>query len=104
MIEIKQHDTSRTFTDTLVLDGLPINLSGATVSLLFKSNQTLLTTRRTATIGSPATGEVSYQPIAADVAYPGTFNLEWEIVFPDLKQLTVPSSGYIELKVNQDLG
>src|SRR4029453_17012526 len=104
MIEIKQHVTSRLFTDTLVLDGNPINLSGATVSLLFHSNQTLETTRRTATIGSPATGAVSYHPVAADVAYPGTFNLEWEIVFPDAKQLTVPSSDYIQLKVNPDLG
>src|SRR4029453_6104118 len=104
MIEIKQHVTSRLFTDTLVLDGNPINLSGATVSLLFKSNQTLAPTRRAAPMGSPATGEVSYQPVAADVAYPGTFNLEWEIVFADTKQLTVPSEDYIQLRINPDLG
>ena len=104
MIEIKQHDNSRPFTDTLVLDGNPINLSGATVSLIFWSNQTLLPTKRTATIVSAVTGEVSYSPLAADVATPGTYDLEWEIVFPDATQLTVPSSGYIELKVNRDLG
>lgn len=104
MIEIKQHDTSRPFTDTLLLDGNPINLAGATVALLFHNRRTLLTTRRDATIESELTGEVSYQPVEEDVATPDTFDLEWEITFNDTSQLTVPSSGYIGLKVNADLG
>lgn len=103
MIELKQHDTSRPITDTLTINGVAINLANATVSLIFRAADGTVT-KRTATIVSAGFGQVQYTPIPADVATPGIFDLEWEIVFVDSTNLTVPTSGYIRLIIHPDLG
>jgi hypothetical protein len=103
MIELKQHDTARPLTDTLTLGGTPINLTGAAVSLIFKNRRTLKSIKRAAVIVSAPAGTVKYQPVAEDVADQVEFDLEWEIVFADSTQLTVPTSGYTRLRINSDL-
>lgn len=104
MIEIKQGDTARPFTDTLLLGGQAINLTDATVNLLLKDEKSSKLIRQLATITDAVNGKVQYQPIDSDVAKPGVFDLEWEITFSDGKQLTVPTHGYGKVKINPDLG
>lgn len=110
-IESKQHDTARVIRSFLKLNGVAISLAAATsVSLLIKDPDAGTSVRRSATIyGVPTTGEVRYQPIAADVASPGTFLLEWEITFNDGRVQTVPDGedsdiAYDTWTILKDLG
>ena len=96
---IKKGDTKRKFTDTLTLGGLPVDLTGATVQLLFKSGQTGVVVSRTATVVSAAAGTVEYQPIDADVAEAGAYLLLWKVTFPGSLYLHWPSDGYIRLNI-----
>lgn len=97
-IFIKKHDSARLLTDVLQYsDGSPIDLTNATVSLIWNS------TRKSASIVSATTGAVSYQLTDADVAETGTIELEWEIVFNDNKELSVPTTDRISLRILADL-
>ena len=111
MVELKQGDTARVLTDTLLLGGAAIDLTGAAVALLLKNEDTGALIRQTATIMFPddqadltKRGRVQYQPTNSDVAKPGKYDLEWEITFSDDSMLTVPTHGYGKLKINPDLG
>lgn len=101
-IPIKQHDTARTLTDTLLLDGAAIDITSASVVLVWKRPDAQVY-RRDATIVDAETGQVSYAPLAADVEDIGIHLLEWEITFASGKILTVPTNGYIRLNVLPDL-
>lgn len=104
-IYIKEGDTARAWTDTLTLDGDPIDLTDATVVLVKRRVGVCDSEERLeADIVSSAAGTVSYQPLENDVEIAGTFELEWEITFSDDSVLTVPTSGYIRLIILRDLG
>lgn len=103
MVTIKQHDTGRQWTDTLTINGVPINVTGCTIALLIRRKVSPAVVRRSAVVVSGAAGTVSYQPVSDDVANAGVFYLEWEITFPGGAQLSVPSDGYIELTIQSDL-
>ena len=103
MIKIKEGDTARTLTDTLLLDGSAIDLTGATVVLVWRLPNGVVN-RRSATIVDEEAGRVSYAPTIEDVGTAGRHALEWEITFAGGGVLTVPSSGYIQLVVARDLG
>lgn len=100
--EVKQNDTSRSLTDTLTQGGSPIDLTGSTVKILFKLNDTLV--EAAATIDAdPTTGVVSAEIPVAVVSTVGRWHTEWEITYANQKQLSVPTSGYNTLIVNPDL-
>lgn len=99
----KQHDTAQAWTDTLLLNAAPINLSNCTVQLLIQPEAGGTVLARAGTITDAATGRVSYQPVDADVAAVGTYLLEWEITQADGKKLTVPNDGYIRIEIIADL-
>jgi len=103
LITIKENDTARTLTDTLTLDGSPINLAGATVVLVWRLPDGTVN-RRDATVVSATAGTVSYAPLAEDVADAGLHRLEWEVTLSEGGVLTIPSSGYIRINVIADLG
>ena len=104
IIYLKRGDTARKITDTLSLDGQPIDLTGATVVLVWAPAR-LATQRKAATIVSdPTTGIVSYVPSADDVATAGVVRIEWEITFADQSVLTVPTLDEIILRILPDLG
>lgn len=103
MAELKQHDTARKLTDTLRLGNAAIDLSGCTVSIIFRNRAGGSAVKRTATIVSAVNGQVEYKPIAADVQTAGEFDIEWEIVFPDATQLSVPTRDYARLTIHPDL-
>jgi hypothetical protein len=99
---IKRNDTARKFTDQFLVDGTPVNLQGAAVSLIFRPAGGV-PIKRTATITNASEGRVEYHLIAADVAASGVFQLEWEVVFQSGDQLTFPSSGSYRLTIEKDL-
>jgi hypothetical protein len=104
MVELKQGDTSRPITDSLLLGGNAIDLTDCTVSLLLKDENGLVPViRQTAAITDAHNGKVQYQPVDSDVAKPVTFELEWEITFSNGSQLTVPTHGYGKLRINRNL-
>lgn len=99
---IKKGDTARALTATLTLNGSAIDLTGATVVLVWKLNGTV--SRKSATIEDATAGSVSYTLQSADVATAGTVKLEWEVTFSDATVLTVPSESYETLVIEADLG
>lgn len=103
LVTIKQNDTARILYDDLKINGVAINLSGSAVTLVWRNPRTGTTTRKTATVAVAASGSVSYALTADDLASPGSFVLEWEVVFPDTTQLSVPTETYLKLNILDDL-
>src|SRR5437899_676895 len=103
-INIKRGDTSRLLTDTLTINGAPINLTGASVVLVFKDPDAGTTVRRNASIVSPSAGTVQYQLVSADVQNALTWLLEWEVTLSGGGVITIPEDGYFTMKVWADLG
>lgn len=106
-IFIKRHDTKGKFTDTLKLNGNPIDLTLCAVSFILK--KTGLVIKQTATILQTApppdasAGKVEYQPLPVDVAVKGKYRQEWEVIFPDTEKLTVPNDGWNDVEILEDL-
>src|ERR1051325_6419840 len=110
-IESKQHDTARVLRSYLKLSGTVIDLSAAsTINLFIKNVDTGEVVSRTASAyGDPTTGEVRYQPVADDVAEPGVFLIEWEIIFNDGRRVSGPDGreggvAYDTWTILKDLG
>jgi hypothetical protein len=105
-ITTKQHDTKITFKDTPTINGValvPSDLTGCTVSFLMKDKAGIVPAiKQPATINGDAT--FSYSPVATDVANTGTFQQEWEVVYPTTKILTFPNADYNIVKIIADLG
>jgi hypothetical protein len=104
LVEVKRGDTSRILYEQLLLAGVPINLSGSAVSLLIHDPVSEATTRRTATITVAASGSVQYQFEAEDIATTGSRVMEFEVIFQDGKELTIPTTAYYKLNILPDLG
>ena len=99
-IFVKRHDNARVLADTLNYEnGTPIDLTDATVVLIWNGER-----KSNVSIVNEATGEVSYILTTEDVAESGTFELEWEITFANQKQLSVPTSNRIVLRILPDQG
>jgi len=104
-LTIKRNDLARQIEDALKLDGAAIDLTGASVSIVLRNRTTETVIKRAATILSPATaGLVEYQFVSGDTVVAGSYDLEWEIVFPDTRHLTVPDNSYHTLNILADLG
>jgi hypothetical protein len=104
VVYLKRGDTARKITDSLSLDGAPIDLSGTTVVLVWAPAGEAVQ-RKTASIGEdPSLGQVSYTMSAEDVATAGVVRIEWEITFADQSVLTVPTLDDTILRILPDLG
>lgn len=102
-ITIKQNDTSRILYDTLYVNSAVLNLSGSTVKLNLYDLATSTNAQYTANVVTPASGSVSIQFPATEVATTGSYLAEWEVQFADNTQLTIPSEQYILIRVIDDL-
>lgn len=100
---IKKGDRARKATDTLKIDGAPIDLTGATVYFLMRNIAAGTVIRQAATIVSPSLGTVEYQFAAGETDVVGAYQIEWEIVFAGGLTQTVPSDDYIRLRIMEDL-
>jgi hypothetical protein len=102
-VTLKRHDTNLKFTDTLLVNGAPADLTGATVSFILRNQATAVAVKRTATVADAASGQVEYTPVAEDVATEGTFDAEWEVVWPGGKELSFPRRGTDRVVIDPDL-
>ena len=108
-INIKQGDTKGIFVDTLKLDSVPIDLTGSQILFLMRRRgKAYKHVSQTGTIISPLTGDVQYQPVAADVDTAGVYEQEWQVTFPSGKILTFPNASgdgaYNTVNITRDLG
>lgn len=108
---IKQNDTWPPLTSTLRGDGgVAIDLTEASqVRILLKSETLTIKTGPVDIIDAP-NGKISYEwegasgEDPADTAFPGTYQMEFEITWATGKVQSVPNDGYKELVVIEELG
>ena len=99
-LTVKQGDTAVVFTDSLTIDGVASDLTGATVLFLLKKDNTEFSV--SATIVNAALGQVSYGPGVLPLVS-GRWKQEWEVTYASGNVLTFPSAGYNYLTIQKDL-
>ena len=106
---LKRGDTARSIQATLLdPNDVAVNLTTAT-SVKFimrpKGSRGAASPKveAAAVIVNASAGIVRYDWQAADVDTVGTFNAEWEVIWPTVKPDTYPSNGYNEVIIQQDL-
>lgn len=102
-VTIKRRDTERKISDTLTLDDVAINLTGATVEVAWRLKAGTTVTTQTATVVSAVAGTVEYQFVSGDTDEAGEYWLEWHITFSGGGRLTVPTADKHTLVVVEDL-
>lgn len=106
---IKQNDTKIVFTDTPMLNGVPLDpstLVGCTLAFFMKSTDPAVQPPTVVTgVGTiNSDGTFSYTPAPADVANAGKFTQEWEVTYPGGGVLTFPNNGYNVVKILAEIG
>jgi hypothetical protein len=109
--EIKQNDTNIVFNDFPSINGVPMTpaqLVGCTVAFLL-SNQTVtppISINQAGTINTADTPSPSfnYSPVPSDVSVAGTYRQEWQLTFPNGKELTFPNNSYNVVEILPELG
>lgn len=108
--QIKNGDTAPAYVVDLQDDSdttpTPINLTPAT-SVTFKMRLTGTTgtpaINQPMTITTPTTGRCTYQWDPGDTDEPGTYDVEFEILWNDGTTETVPNNGYLTITITDDL-
>ena len=100
----KRHDTAPTIQVQLKDSaGNPVDVTGGTVKFLMKGTGGAPKVNASGTLVTPASGIVSYTPIAADTDTSGTYSVEWVITFAGGAKQSFPDPGYNSLTVTDDL-
>jgi hypothetical protein len=101
---IKRGDVGVRISDTLVLDGDPVDLTGKDVWLNVRLSLEGVSFRRQATVVSPETaGNVFYDVVLGDFSIPGVYLTEWEVSDVNGNVQLVPEDRYNKLIVETDL-
>ena len=102
---IKRGDTRQIIKAVLGNDGVPVNLTGATVRFLMSRYQTgALVINRAAHIEDATGGKIWFVWLAGDTNTAGLYQAEFEVTFPDGKVETYPNADYIYVNIIPDLG
>lgn len=99
----KRGDTARALTDTLELNGLPVDLTESTVYAVFRAAGAATVVRKPAQIVSARDGSVRLQLDNEIVGSTRRWRWEWEANLPS-GNLTWPENDYHTLTVMADLG
>jgi hypothetical protein len=82
----------------------PVDLSGATVRLRIRNQQTGdMLLDNVATVTTPVSGNVKYIPTTGQLSRLGNFNVEWHVAWADGAEATFPNSGYGLLVIQRPL-
>jgi len=102
---IKQGDTLPTLQQTLQdTTGAAVNLTGCTVKFVMRSLVSATPViNATATITDAANGKVTYAFSATDTTTAGTFMGTWTITNGSGQVFTVPTDGYLTIRIEQNL-
>lgn len=86
---------------TLLLGGVPINLTGNTVDLFMNLKGTVVNTGHTlCALTTPLSGIVTYTPHTGDFATSGTYNCEARITYGDTTLQTIYQTFQIQVRDN----
>ena len=96
--------TTRPLTFKLTRDGLPIDLTGASVEFHARERNGDVIIIGDATLTDEEEGEGVYVWASGETDTVGDYDVEYSILFPDGKEETVPGSGHELLRIVQDLG
>lgn len=101
----KRNDRLPVYAATLLHDKwTPIDLDGTTVTFIMRAKSSSAPkVEAEATVVDAEAGAVSYAWAVGDLATAGTYLCEWQVTYPDGRTLTVPSSGYDQIRVLADL-
>lgn len=101
----KRNDRLPVYAATLLHDkSTPIDLDGTTVTFIMRAKSSSAPkVEAEATVVDAEAGAVSYAWAVGDLATAGTYLCEWQVTYPDGRTLTVPSSGYDQIRVLADL-
>lgn len=104
-LTLKKDDLEPKYIATLRnADGSPVDLTNATsVSLVVKQQGGAKYFKASGTFEDRINGVVSYTWASGNTDTIGTFQMEWEIIWPTNRPETFPNSGYDTLVVGASL-
>ena len=103
-VTITQNDTKCLFTDVLQVNGVPVNLTNATVMFVMRGVGDVGVSQAAVITNPPGLdGQVKYQPVISDVARSGDFKQHWRVNFGDGTTLSFPNNGYNRVTILPDL-
>ena len=102
---MKKDDLEPKYVATLRnADGTPVDLTNATlVSLIVKQQGGAKSFKTAGSFVDRANGVVSYTWASGNTDTVGTFQMEWEVIWPTGRPETFPSTGYDTLIVGASL-
>ena len=104
MFKLKRNDTSPSISGTCQdADGVAVDITSATVRFHMIDSNDVTVVDSGATIASGAAGTVRYDWLAADTDTAGGFRGEFEVTFSDATIETFPNTGYIPIRIYDDL-
>jgi hypothetical protein len=104
MFKLKRNDTSPSISGTCQdVDGVAVDITGASVRFHMIDKDDVTVVDYAATIASAAAGTVRYDWLAADTDVGGGFRGEFEVTYSDSTIETFPNTGYIPIRIYDDL-
>lgn len=84
-------------------DGVPVNLTGATVEFHMETLAGAIVINRAASVTDPTLGRVSVIWQAGDTANEGTYNAEFEVTFNSGAVQTFPNDRHMTVEVFEQI-
>lgn len=100
---LKTGDTAPPIEATLEVDGVAVDLTGASVRFHMQDSSGDIKVDAAATVVSAVDGTVKYVWAVADTDEAGRFLAEWEVTFSDGTIRTFPTPGYTTVVVHGDI-
>lgn len=100
-VKVKKRDVGIVLSALLTSDGIPVDLSDATVEFFMRKGSTVISGTADVIIG--VVGRVAYTTEPDELAVAGTYKQEWKVTFGDGRIYTYPSKGYNKVVVVADL-
>lgn len=99
---IKRNDTSPAIQYTLLVDGTAVDITGAAVRFHMARDRHIVVDAVATTVNAVG-GVVRYDWQPDDTVSAGTYDAEFEVIYPDGSIETFPNSGYIPVEIKADL-
>lgn len=106
---VKQGDTGSKFQDHLELNGVSLDLTGAAVTGVMKSQAGTVLFQRRGTVLQTGTSQVKKNPNvemaleSGDLDAVGTHRFEWQVELSTGRTITMPRGGYYLVRVFEKL-
>lgn len=104
-LTLKKDDLEPKYIATLRnADGTPVDLTNATtVSLIVKQQGGVKSFKAAGSFLDRANGQVQYTWASGNTDTVGTFQMEWEVIWPTNRPETFPNNGYDTLVIGASL-